>query len=165
MTNKLGLTAKDLGLDKFNGKKLTISGEIDTPSFTAKAKDVDARAAIDQIRKVQQETIQLSASKLEALLDSAMASGIWGELGDIVDSGDLRDSLSVIIEGDSVQISYDSPYANLIHYGGYIAPYGNTNIEKVYIPGRPWVESVFLGNGPVESINVPAIFDEAIRSQ
>lgn len=161
---KLDLTSKDLGLDKVDGRKLTISGAIGAPAFKARVDKVDTKAAIGQIQDVHRKTLQLSASRLEVLLDSAMASGIWGELGDIIDSGDLRDSLSVIIEGDDIGVSYDSPYANLIHYGGYIAPYGNTNIDKVYIPGRPWVESVFFGNGPVESINVPAIFEEAIRS-
>jgi hypothetical protein len=161
---RINLTSKDFGLDKFNGRKLRIEGAIDAPTFRVSATDIDIKPAIEQIKEIHRKTLELSASRLEVLLDSAMASGIWGELGDIIDSGDLRDSLSVIIEGDDIGVSYDSPYANLIHYGGYIAPYGNTNIDKVYIPGRPWVESVFFGNGPVESINVPEIFEEAIRS-
>jgi hypothetical protein len=161
---KLDLTSKDLGLDKVDGRKLTISGAIGAPSFKARVDKVDTKAAVNQIQDVHRKTLQLSASELEILLDNAMASGIWGELGDIIDSGDLRDSLSVVIEGDDIGVSYDSPYANLIHYGGYIAPYGNKNINKVYIPGRPWVESVLFGDGPVESINIPAIFEEAIRS-
>lgn len=147
-------------LDKIESKGISASGSIDRPSFRMEPGKFDEKAAANILEDVIDRTIQRIAVDLASKLDAAMASSVWGELGDIIDTGDLRDSLQVVIEGDSVQISYDSPYANLIHYGGYIAPYGNTSIDKVYIPGRPWVEAVLTGDGPVDSIDVQEIFDK-----
>ena len=63
----------------------------------------------------------------------------------LVDTGALRDSLDVILEKNGLVISYNVPYANLMHYGGYIQPYGNPNAQPVYLPGRPWVEDALNG--------------------
>jgi len=151
----------EAGLKKVESASFKSSGSIDRPKIRLKPGQLDVQGGLDELNNVVKRTIERVANDLELKLDAAMASTLWGELGDIIDSGDLRDSLSVVIQGDSVEISYDSPYANLVHYGGYIAPYGNKSIDKVYIPARPWVEAVFTGNGPVDSIDVPTIFDEA----
>lgn len=150
----------EAGLKKINNSSFKASGGIDRPKVRLTPGQLDVQGGLDELSNVIRRTIERVADDLELKLDAAMASTLWGELGDIVDSGDLRDSLSVIIQGDSVEISYDSPYANLVHYGGYVAPYGNKSIDKVYIPARPWVEAVFTGNGPVDPIDVPTIFDE-----
>ena len=54
--------------------------------------------------------------------------------------------------GSEIIVSYSEPYAALIHYGGYILPYGNPNADKVYIPPRPWVESTLKGETGTYSV-------------
>lgn len=87
------------------------------------------------------------AIDLKRALDEAMLSPIWGGR-DIYESGDLMDSGSVIINKDGITVAYDSPYAMLVHYGGYINPYGNVS-TRVYLPPRPWVQAVMFGDGPL----------------
>lgn len=109
----------------------------------------------------------LIAEKLKDALDQALSSPVWSRSGsedsDLVDTGQLRDSGSVTADDRGISITYSAPYANLIHYGGYILPYGNKSNEKVYIPGRPWVRSVVAGGGPVQQFDFTAIISEAIR--
>lgn len=64
---------------------------------------------------------------------------------DIIDTGTLQRSVTINMDtgmNGSIDVTYDTPYANLVHYGGYINPYGNPNI-KIYLPARPWVETAF----------------------
>lgn len=157
---EIGINSLEARLKKVNKAGFKSSGSIDRPKFRLKPGEFDAKSGLEQINDLVRRTVERAAVDLESKLDAAMASSLWGELGDIIDSGDLRDSLQVVVEGNSIQISYDSPYANLVHYGGYVAPYGNKSIDKVYIPARPWVEAVFTGNGPVDPIDVPQIFEE-----
>lgn len=103
---------------------------------------------------------------LIAALDVAITANIWQTIGgtdDIIDSGALRNSLEVTAAQGRITIEYGEVYAALVHYGGYIAPYGNPNIEKIYIPPRPWVESVLRGGGPVDAIDFPRIYREALK--
>lgn len=58
----------------------------------------------------------------------------------LVDSGELKNSLSVEMTPSGLEIRYSAPYAALMHEGGYITPYGNPNAQKVFIPGRPWID-------------------------
>lgn len=58
----------------------------------------------------------------------------------LVDSGELKNSLSVQVTPSGLEIRYAAPYAALMHEGGYITPYGNPNAQKVFIPGRPWID-------------------------
>lgn len=60
----------------------------------------------------------------------------------VIDTGNLKSSLQIDVRYNVIDITYDAPYADLMHYGGYIRPYGNPNAKKVYIPGRPWVENI-----------------------
>ena len=46
---------------------------------------------------------------------------------------------------DHVSATYNSPYANLVHYGGYVTPYGNPDAAAVYVPGRPWIKAATQG--------------------
>jgi hypothetical protein len=106
--------------------------------------------------------------KLEAtrLLPIAMQSGSWGFSGgnrDIVDTGELMRSMQVTISGTSIEITYGEPYAALMHYGGYIQPYGNKSAKPVYLPGRPWVDAVMGGGGPVEAIDYYSIYQKALN--
>ena len=85
-------------------------------------------------------------------LQDNMRAGNWGwrdGTRDIVDTGDLLDSQSVMVSGSTMTISYNSPYAAITHYGGYIYPYGNTSAQRVYLPARPWITATIQGGGPV----------------
>lgn len=108
----------------------------------------------------------LIAQKLSDALDQAMEAAVWRwENGtrDIVDTSRLRSSKSITASGDGIDVVYNAPYASLIHYGGYILPYGNQSAEKVYIPPRPWVQSVISGGGPVPQFDFAAVMREALR--
>ena len=91
----------------------------------------------------------------------------WSSGGarDIVDTGRLKNSLSVTVSGDEILIYYDAPYASVVHEGGYIRPYGNKKIDAVYLPGRPWVDAVLFGNGPVPSVDLDKVIGDAIDSR
>lgn len=119
-------------------------------------------AALENTRILFESNI---TTKLIAALDDAMAASVWqaiGGTGDIVDSGALRNSLEVSATQGKITIRYEEDYAALVHYGGYITPYGNPSIEKVYIPPRPWVQSVLQGGGPVAPVDFPATYKEAL---
>jgi phage gpG-like protein len=109
----------------------------------------------------------LIAEKLKDALDQALESSVWSgggrEDSDLVDSGRLKNSGSVVATEKGISIRYDAPYAALIHYGGYILPYGNKSTEKVYIPPRPWIQSVIRGGGPVPQFDFAAVMREALR--
>ena len=100
-------------------------------------------------------------------LQANMKAGSWGWRDgnrDIVDSGELMNSQSITVSGFSVTLSYDSPYAAITHYGGYIYPYGNKNATKVYIPGRPWITATIEGGGPVQVFDFYGAYLRAIES-
>ena len=95
------------------------------------------------------------ADKINLVLKDAIKAKIWETIDgtdDIFDTGKLLDSQEVTISGSEIIVSYSEPYAALIHYGGYILPYGNPNADKVYIPPRPWVESTLKGETGTYSI-------------
>lgn len=73
------------------------------------------------------------AAQLPQYLDQSIE-----DLG-VVDTGELKRSLSIGITPSGVEIRYGAPYAAIQHEGGYILPYGNPNAQKAFIPGRPWV--------------------------
>lgn len=110
---------------------------------------------------------QIIAQKLGEALDAALESAVWGwrdgTARDIVDTGKLKASRQITVEGRNIKISYDVPYAGLVHFGGYILPYGNQNAEKIYVPGRPWLDSVILGGGPVPKFDFESIYEQAIE--
>ena len=101
--------------------------------------------------KHQEAIVKLTLS-LDIYLETAMKVG-WGwsdGARDIVDTGELKDSGGAFATRDGIAVIYNSPYAGITHYGGYIYPYGNRSIEKVYIPGRPWIAMAFgLATGPL----------------
>ena len=102
-----------------------------------------------------QRALSLATDDVKRALNSAVSSSSWSWAGgsrDIVDTGKLKNSVEVAFSGGAFMISYKVPYAALIHYGGYVYPYGNKNAQKVYIPGRPWVDATIMGGGPVPQI-------------
>jgi len=105
-------------------------------------------------------------SKLVGVVDEALTDAIntarWeaydGTTVDIVDTGALRDSQKVQVQGNSLVITYDVPYANLVHFGGYVIPYGNNFADRVFIPARPWTSIITDG-----TLDLNGIMAEEIR--
>jgi hypothetical protein len=81
-----------------------------------------------------------------------------------VDTGELMASGRVTLSENGITISYDAPYAALIHYGGYIHPYGNVNL-RVFLPPRPWIESVMFGGGPVPQFDFVSYYTREIAKE
>ena len=100
--------------------------------------------------------------ELTAALNGALTASVWawkdGGMRDIVDTGQLAATLSIETSGSGVKVSYSSPYANLVHNGGYIQPYGNKAARPIYLPARPWVKSVMEGGGPVPQFDIQEFF-------
>lgn len=134
--------------------------------FGVKLSGIAAADILNGIEKGIQQANEIIATKLSDALDEAMMSAVWSwnkGSRDIVDTGELMRSKNITVDGNRINISYNVPYAGLVHYGGYIAPYGNRSIEKVYIPARPWVDSVVLGGGPTPQFDFEKIYTEAIE--
>ena len=96
------------------------------------------------------------ASAVEVTLNRALKSSVWAWKGgsrDVFDTGELARSGRVTADANGISVTYSAPYANLVHNGGYIHPYGNKKARPVYLPGRPWVSSVLYGGGPVEQFD------------
>ena len=109
-----------------------------------------------ETEKAHELTLQELAVEIEIALTAAMNSKGYGWAygdGDIVQTGQLRDSIEVHAGKESILVVYSATndgydYAAIVYFGGYIHPYGNTGV-KVYMPGRPWIKHVMTGGGPV----------------
>lgn len=110
---------------------------------------------------------EIIAQKLGEALDAAIDSAVWkwrdGGPRDIYDTGKLKASRNISINSNKIVITYDVPYAGIVHFGGYILPYGNPNAKKVYLPARPWIDSVVIGGGPVPKFDFESIYVQAIE--
>ena len=116
------------------------------------------------LRKAANKATDIIISELGAALDAAMNNASWSwpsGARDIVDTGALRSSRSIKKAGNGFTIVYNQPYAAIVHYGGYIQPYGNPDAAKFYFPGRPWIESVLNGGGPVPQFDFEKAFNQA----
>ena len=126
--------------------------------------DFDIVAYVEQVfAKATPQVFRELGNQLQA----NMKAGSWGWRDgsrDIVDTGELMESQSITVSGFSANISYNSPYAAITHYGGYIYPYGNTNATKVYLPARPWITATIEGGGPVPVFDFYAAYLRAIDS-
>lgn len=105
-----------------------------------------------KFRKLQAALDSAAAAlvpQLQQSLQAALAANIWpdgsGGTDDIISSGALLRSQSVNYSNSQIRIDYDVPYAALVHYGGYIRPYGRRDTAAVYIAPRPWVAGVLSG--------------------
>ncbi len=155
LSNEISKQLRDQKIDiKFDlaiGFRLTY--KVNKDSITKIISEINARA------------MDIVAGDIADALNAAMSSGIWsGQDPDIVDSGALLRSLRVTREGSDIRISYSEPYAALIHYGGYVTPYGNKSAERVYIPGKPWAESLLFGGGPIAQYDYSAAYKKALAS-
>jgi len=116
------------------------------------------------IRKAANKATDIIIAELGAALDAAMTDSAWSwpsGSADIIDTGALRSSRSIKKAGNGFTIVYNQPYAAIVHYGGYIQPYGNPLAAKFYFPPRPWVDAVLNGNGPVPQFDFESAFRKA----
>lgn len=107
------------------------------------------------------------AIDLKAALDDAMRSPVWptsAGVADIFETGELMASGSVTVSKNGVTIAYDAPYAALVHYGGYINPYGRAN-TRVYLPPRPWVDAVLNGIGGIQEFDFATYYQREIEAE
>lgn len=166
MAKKPGLNLDELiSLKK---KQITVQSSMSTKGFIGAeltdVRDLNISARFESAVNGASENIAIN---LKSALDEALESSVWGTLSgtaDIYDTGLLLKSGSVVSTGDGIAISYTAPYASLVHYGGYIHPYGNTN-TKVYLPPRPWIQSVLTGNGPIPKFDIAEYYINQIMSE
>jgi len=116
--------------------------------------------AMEGLEKAHEEAVQGVVQELSQYLDALFEAGWAWTSGarDIIDTGELKRSKKIEVSGDEISVNYSSPYVNLVHYGGYIYPYGNKGAEKVYLPARPFLDVAFgQASGPLPAFD----FDEA----
>ena len=151
------LKPEELTVFDLSGVYVDFKCTMDSPS-------IDLNAYVDQI--LLKATSQVF-KELGEQLQANMRAGGWGWIDgtrDIVDTGELMNSQSITVTGFSVSIAYDSPYASITHYGGYIYPYGNQNATRVYLPARPWITATIEGGGPVPVFDFYDAYLRAIES-
>lgn len=110
--------------------------------------------------KIEALEPQLIAELTEALT-AALRSSVWswnGGARDIYDTGNLAASANISMSSGSLVVKYDAPYAGIVHNGGYIFPYGNKSARPIYLPPRPWIDSVLYGGGPVPQFDFGEFF-------
>ena len=150
-------------LQKLSGKKIKMSSKLKLPEidFSEAIGDLPISGIEKYTIAEVNQALSMAKGEVADALNAAMSSTSWqwttGGSRDIVDTGSLKDSLSITFAGGSFLISYSEPYAALVHWGGYIYPYGNRNAQKIYLPGRPWVEATMMGGGPVPQIEWDAL--------
>lgn len=124
----------------------------------------------EQAQKAHKVTLERLAEELEIALGIAMESKVWNDPawpygdGDIVQFGNLRDSLDIDVTESQISIAYREEYAAIVHFGGYIFLYGNPNVS-VYMPARPWIKSVLLGGGPVEKFDFIGLYSKFFEEE
>lgn len=143
--------------------------EISPPILSSKGIKISS----SEIKDVISSKVNLVLSKFTQIVISELTIRIkeafyqvWPSTSsDIISSGELLDSLNIQITTKGLSITFDAPYASIIHYGGYIVPYGNKNAERVYLAPRPFLD-VILGraNGPVSSYDFQDALTRAINS-
>lgn len=119
-----------------------------------------------EVRRAFNTTLKIIANDLWAALDEAMEANIWkwnDDTRDIIDTGDLRDSGKVYIDGDDIVITYKEEYAAIVHYGGYVKSGLNPEIS-IYYPARPWIEAVLTGKYGVTAFDFNKALEETFFS-
>ena len=134
---------------KFNQKLEIVIPKADSKNESKKMQAAMRRAVT---RGAQKGAIYVEEGLRVALDNSLRSNWDWsyGPARDIVDTGKLLKSLEIktnyLQTKIGFQISYNTPYAAFVHYGGVIKPYGNQNARDVLIPGRPWVQAILDGS-------------------
>lgn len=117
--------------------------------------EIDTADIQQQYLEALEPLMSKLAAEIKKALDEALkASWSWTSGSrDIYDTGALSSSGKVVANGNGIEVTYSAPYANIVHNGGYIQPYGNPNARPVYMPARPWVSSVLYGEGPYQQFD------------
>ena len=143
--------------------------EIKMPKIEGKAETKKMQMAVNKAitRGAQKGATYVEKSLRIALDNSVTSQWAWIEGSrDIVDTGRLKGALEIktIFSKTKVgfQVSYNTPYAAFVHYGGMIKPYGNQNARDVLIPARPWIQAVFDGSHGQPKFDLMAPFDQGI---
>ena len=133
-----GLSDATRGID---GYEINGSGKLPLKSKIKSKSNISGIGA--SVSRSLDNAVNDMASIIDMTLREAIMADVWqgidGTNVDIVSSSRLLNSQNVSTSGSRVIINYSVPYANLVHYGGYIVPYGNKNARAVYVPARPWV--------------------------
>lgn len=141
--------------------------DLELGSFSIDFGDLDklfnaAEQFPDAATRALKKSLMIIANDLAATLEENMDLPVWnfnGDTRDIVDTGNLRDSGTVTIDGTDIVISYDEEYAAIVHYGGYVKSGFNPDIQ-IYYPGRPWIEATLTGDGPVPGFDFQKALEE-----
>jgi len=150
-----------------NGQKTIKTSSSTKGLITLSFKELGSVDISAKFERAINRASQRIAIELKTALDAALLSGVWstpGGTADIYDTGQLLESGTVTSDSTGITVAYSAPYASLIHFGGYIRPYGNVN-SKVYLPARPWVQSVMNGGGPVPQFDFERYFTEEIKAE
>ena len=142
----------EMNLPKFDFSKV---------NYKINAVDLDQNGFEAAFQKEHEKAVIEIGRQLEGYLKQLMqASWDWDDgKRDIIDTGELMRSGGVLVSGDDISVAYDSPYAGLVHYGGYITPYGNPSAARVYLPGRPWIAAAFgLAPGPLPKFDMEGAY-------
>lgn len=131
-------------VESLNIKPIRAKGKI-LPVLRVGSISFGQSAFTKQLTDAIAKSNSIFADSVRKILDEAIRDPRWGD-GGVYETGALMNSLEISTTAKQIQVNYTEPYAALQHYGGYILPYGNTNLSKVYIPGRPWVTTAFTEN-------------------
>lgn len=160
-------TAKDLTTGLKSRYQVSAKAKING-LLTINVKALNESQILSKFKRAINKASMLAAADLKAALDDALTSNVWQTpkgTTDIYDTGELLQSGTVTISDEGIRIAYDAPYAALVHYGGYVTPYGNTSTAKVYLPPRPWVNAVLNGGGPVPQFDFSKYYLREIQRE
>jgi hypothetical protein len=162
-------------------EKFAINFPTPKPDLTGKDKGT-AKKMKAAITKGTQRGMARIETSLAKALDKAMTDSTWGwsdkttirsngqavkSPRNIVDTGFLRDSKTLKVTylqtKSSLEIKYKAPYANLVHWGGLIRPYGKAGRTLVELPRRPWIEATLNGGYGIEKFDADSIINEALQ--
>lgn len=125
-------------VNSVNNKEFKASANLLLPNIILTVNDTDIADMLDvsraEAQAIKDSFVKIISAELKNAVDASLVQ--YG----LVQTGQLRSSLQVTVVNDTIQIQYSAPYAALMHFGGYIKPYGNIHAKPVYIPGRPWVD-------------------------
>lgn len=154
-------------LPNINSEK-AISAKISTRNFLQlNLKSVSNTDLAPRFQRAITRASERISVDLKQALDQAMLSDVWqmpAGAADIYKTGALMESGIITASESGITIAYTAPYAALVHYGGYIHPYGNMS-ATVYLPPRPWVQSVLTGAGPVPQFDFASYYIEEIKAE
>lgn len=162
-------------------EKFLITFPTPKPDISKTDKKVATKMKKAIVKGVQRGMARVETS-LSKALDDALMGSTWewtgkatvrqngqtvGSPRNIIDTGFLRNSKSLKVSylqtKTTVEVKYNAPYANLVHFGGMIRPYGKEGRQLVALPPRPWITAVLEGGWGIEKLDVDSIVNEALQ--